>query len=98
MKGRKGKKANKNAAKHSAAAQPQQPTQKQRYDQQPVDSVPMQNQGTQSDEYSWTIMTKIQRLCRMCLYNLLQRSLSQCYKAVHRDYMLPRAADLPNSN
>ena len=52
MKGRKGKKGNKNAAKHAnAAAQAQQPTQKQRYDQQPVDSVPMQNQGTQSDEY-----------------------------------------------
>ena len=51
MKGRKGKKGNKTAAKHSAAAQSQQPNQKQRYDQQPVDSVPMQNQGTQSDEY-----------------------------------------------
>ena len=51
MKGRKGKKGNKNAAKQSAAVQSQQPAQKQRYDQQPPDSVPMQNQGTQSDEY-----------------------------------------------
>ena len=52
MKGRKGKKSNKNAAKHAnAAAQAQQPTQKQRYDQQPVDSVPLHHQGTQSDEY-----------------------------------------------
>ena len=52
MKGRKGKKGNKNTSKNSnAATQPQAPAQKQRYDQQPVDQVPMQHQGTQSEGY-----------------------------------------------
>ena len=46
----------------------------------------------------WMIMTKIQRLCKMCPYKLLQRSLSQLVKPVIRGYMLPRAVDLPNSN
>lgn len=57
LKGRKGKKGNKNnAAKNATAAtnlahQPAVPHQ-QRYDQQqPSDQVPMQHQGTQSDEY-----------------------------------------------
>ena len=52
MKGRKGKKGNKNAAKNSnSATQPQEPAQKQRYDHQPVGQVPMQHEGTQSEEY-----------------------------------------------
>lgn len=52
MKGRKGKKGNKNAAKNSnAATQPPQGTQKPRYDQQNIDSVSMQHQGTQSEDY-----------------------------------------------
>lgn len=52
MKGRKGKKGNKNAGKSaSAVTQPQQTAQKQRYDQQQVDQVLMQHQGTQSEDY-----------------------------------------------
>lgn len=49
MKGRKGKKGNKknvNAATHA-----QQPAQKPRYDQQPMDQIPVQHQRTQSEEY-----------------------------------------------
>lgn len=49
MKGRKGKKGNKknvNAATHA-----HQPAQKPRYGQQPMDEIPMQHQGTQSEEY-----------------------------------------------
>ena len=52
MKGRKGKKGNKNAAKNAnAATQSQPPAPKQRYDQQPIDQVTMQHQGTQSEDY-----------------------------------------------
>ena len=52
MKGRKGKKGNKNAAKNNiAAAQPQPSNAQQTYNQVPADQVPMQNTGTQSDEY-----------------------------------------------
>ena len=52
LKGRKGKKGNKNAAKNANAANlAHQPTQQQHYDQQPVDQLPMQHQGTQSEEY-----------------------------------------------
>ncbi|KAL8724647.1 MAG: hypothetical protein Q9166_007837 [cf. Caloplaca sp. 2 TL-2023] len=51
MKGRKGKKGNKNAAKNTSATNPpQQSAPKQRYDQ-PVDSIPAHNQGTQSEDY-----------------------------------------------
>lgn len=51
-KGRKGKKGNKNAAKATnATMQPTQGTQKPRYAQQPEEQVPMQHQGTQSDDY-----------------------------------------------
>ena len=49
MKGRKGKKGNKknvNATTHA-----HQPASKPRYGQQPMDEVPMQHQGTQSEEY-----------------------------------------------
>ncbi|KAI9879248.1 MAG: hypothetical protein M1830_009108 [Pleopsidium flavum] len=52
MKGRKGKKGNKNAAKNATAATHQQQAAHQpRYDQQPIDPVPMQHQATQSEEY-----------------------------------------------
>lgn len=52
MKGRKGKKGSKNAAKNSGAAtQPHQAAQKQRYDEQPVDNLPIQNHGTRNEEY-----------------------------------------------
>lgn len=52
MKGRKGKKGNKNAAKTpNAATHSQQPTQKSRYEQKPVDHGATQHQGTQSEEY-----------------------------------------------
>ena len=54
MKGKKGKKGTKNAAKNasaSAATQVQQPVQKHRPDQQPMDQVSMQHQGTQSEDY-----------------------------------------------
>lgn len=51
MKGRKGKKGTKNAAKNANAANlAQQPASKQRHDQ-PVDSNPLQNQPTQSEDY-----------------------------------------------
>lgn len=50
MKGRKGKKGNKNANK-AAQQQQQQQNQKQRYDEQSAEDVPMQNQGTQSEQY-----------------------------------------------
>lgn len=49
MKGRKGKKGNKKNA--NAATHTQQPAQKPRYDQQPMDQIPVQHQGTQSEEY-----------------------------------------------
>lgn len=51
MKGRKGKKGNKNAKNANAAAQAQQSNQKQRYDPQPVDDYPADQQGLQSDDY-----------------------------------------------
>ena len=50
MKGRKGKKGNKNAAK-SANAQSQHMASSQNYGQQSSDQTPLQNQGTQSEEY-----------------------------------------------
>ena len=50
MKGKKGKKGNKNASKH-AATQPQHSNHRHHYDQQPTDQVPVQHQGTQSEEY-----------------------------------------------
>lgn len=49
MKGRKGKKGNKKSA--NAATHAQQPAQKPRYAQQPMDQIPLQHQGTQSEEY-----------------------------------------------
>lgn len=49
MKGRKGKKSNKKNA--NAATHAQQPAQKPRHGQQPMDQIPVQHQGTQSDEY-----------------------------------------------
>ena len=49
MKGRKGKKGNKKSA--NAATHAQQPAQKPRYAQQPMDQIPVQHQGTQSEEY-----------------------------------------------
>jgi len=51
MKGRKGKKGNKNSKNPNGAALQQQQTQKQRHEQQPMDVVSMQDQGTQSQEY-----------------------------------------------
>lgn len=52
MKGKKGKKGNKNSAKNAnAATQAHRPAQNAQYDQQQVDQVPMQHQGTQSEEY-----------------------------------------------
>lgn len=54
MKGRKGKKGNKNPKNSNAAAQQQQPQpqpQKQRHEQQPMEEVPMQDHGMQSEEY-----------------------------------------------
>ncbi len=52
MKGRKGKKGNKNSKNPNTVTQQQQQTQKQRHEQQPMDEVPMQDQGTQSEEYA----------------------------------------------
>ena len=49
MKGRKGKKGNKNVAKNAATTQVQQPA-TQNY-QQPIEAPSVQNHGTQSDEY-----------------------------------------------
>ena len=52
MKGRKGKKGNKNAAKNTnAATQPKNLAAQQNYVHQPADQAPVQNHGTQSDEY-----------------------------------------------
>ena len=56
MKGRKGRKGNKNAAKNAnpvtnAATPHQHAAQKSQHDQQPLDQVAVQHQGTQSDEY-----------------------------------------------
>ncbi|MCJ1481876.1 hypothetical protein MMC06_002036 [Schaereria dolodes] len=52
MKGRKGKKGNKNASKNTnAAAQPQQPAGQQNHSQQQPGQVPVQNHGTQSEDY-----------------------------------------------
>ena len=48
MKGRKSKKGKKNA---NTATHTQQPAQKARYDQQAMDQIPAQHQGTQSEEY-----------------------------------------------
>ena len=48
-KGRKGKKSNKKNA--NTAAHTQQPVQKSRYGQQPMDQIPAQQQGTQNEEY-----------------------------------------------
>ncbi|KAL9613851.1 MAG: hypothetical protein Q9167_001649 [Letrouitia subvulpina] len=52
MKGRKGKKANRNAAKsaNSGSNQTQTPAQKQRYDLSP-EQAPIQHQGTQGEDY-----------------------------------------------
>lgn len=50
MKSRKGKKGNKNN-KNQNATQPQQQSQKTRYDPQAQDQAAMQSQGTQSDEH-----------------------------------------------
>lgn len=49
MKGRKGKKGNRKNV--NAATHVQQPTQKPRYSLQPTDQTPVQDQGTQSEEY-----------------------------------------------
>lgn len=49
MKGRKGKRSNKKSA--NAGTHAQQPAQKPRYGQQPVDQIPVQHQGTQSEDY-----------------------------------------------
>lgn len=52
LKGRKGKKGNKNAAKTATLAHPSATPQQQRHDQpQPADRLPMQHQGTQSDDF-----------------------------------------------
>lgn len=52
MKGRKGKKGNKNATKNNnVATQPQYAPTQQNYPQQPSNQVPVQNHGTQSEEY-----------------------------------------------
>ena len=51
MKGRKGKKGNRNNKSGNAATQAPQPNHKQRYDQQPMDDLPVDQPGTQSDEY-----------------------------------------------
>ena len=48
MKGRKGKKGNKKNV--NAATNAQQPTQKPSYGQQPMDQIPGQHHGTQSEE------------------------------------------------
>lgn len=53
MKGRKGKKGNKNSKTANAASQQQQANQKQRYDQQPLEEVTMQNQAAQDEEYDY---------------------------------------------
>lgn len=51
MKGRKGKKGTKNSAQNANAANlAQQSASKQRYEQ-PLGNTPMQNQGTQSEDY-----------------------------------------------
>ena len=49
MKGRKGKKGTKKSA--NAATHAQHPAQKPRYGQQSMDQIPVQHQGTQSEEY-----------------------------------------------
>ena len=49
LKGRKGKKGHKKNA--NATTHAQQSTQKPRHEQQPVDQMPVQHQGTQSEEY-----------------------------------------------
>ncbi|KAI9812336.1 MAG: hypothetical protein M1827_004785 [Pycnora praestabilis] len=55
MKGRKGKKGSKAAAKNAGtnnlSQQQSQHQQQQKYDQQPTDQLPMQHQGTQSEDY-----------------------------------------------
>jgi hypothetical protein len=52
MKGKKGKKGNKHAAKNaSAATQPHHPAHNAQQDSHQMDQVPMQHQGTQSEEY-----------------------------------------------
>ena len=52
MKGRKGKKGNKNATKNNTlATQPQYAPTQQNYPQQPSNQVPVQNHGTQSEDY-----------------------------------------------
>ena len=49
MKGRKGKKGNKKSV--SAATHSRQPVQKPRHGQQSLDQIPLQHQGTESEEY-----------------------------------------------
>ena len=52
MKGRKGKKGNKNAAKNAiAATQSKNSGAQQNHAQQPADQAPVQNHGTQSEDY-----------------------------------------------
>ena len=51
MKGRKGKKGNKNAKNANTTTQAQQVNPKQRYDQQPAEDYPVDQQGMQSDDY-----------------------------------------------
>ena len=51
MKGKKGKKGNKNASKHAATQPQHSKNHRDHYDQQPMDQVPVQHQGTQSEEY-----------------------------------------------
>lgn len=51
MKGRKGKKGTKNAAKNANAANLAQQSASKQRSEQPIVSTPMQNQGTQSEDY-----------------------------------------------
>lgn len=51
MKGKKGKKGKNSTKNTNAATQPQHPTNNSNYDQPLMDQVPMQHQGTQSEEY-----------------------------------------------
>ena len=52
MKGKKGKKGSKNASKNAnAATQPHHSANNAPYDQQQMDQLPVQHQGTQSEEY-----------------------------------------------
>lgn len=51
MKGKKGKKGNKNSKNPNTTTQPQQQNQKQHYDNQPLDGLPIEDGVGQNEEY-----------------------------------------------